>query len=96
MHMLPRTKCGNSILRKKAQKVPLKSIKTPKIQNLIKQMFYTMRRTHGVGLAAPQIGESLQIAVIEVKENPQYKKILPLKKTVIINTIQFNQTSLLF
>ena len=44
-----------------------------------------MSRTHGVGLAAPQIGKSLQIAVMEVKKNPKNKKILPLGKMAIIN-----------
>lgn len=32
-------------------------------------MFFTMRRASGVGLAAPQIGESVQLAVIEIKKN---------------------------
>jgi len=67
MKILPRTEFGNPILRKKAKKVPLDFLKTKKFKELIKQMIYTMRRTHGVGLAAPQIGESLSIAVLETR-----------------------------
>ena len=42
-------------------------IATDHIQSLIEHMRDTMRDAPGVGLAAPQIGESLQIAVIEDK-----------------------------
>lgn len=33
-------------------------------------MLYTMRRVGGVGLAAPQIGESLNLAVMEIRATP--------------------------
>ena len=45
-------------------------IATPEIQQLIELMRETMRRAPGVGLAAPQIGLSLQLAVIEDTVNP--------------------------
>ncbi|MBA4697200.1 MAG: peptide deformylase [Legionella sp.] len=38
-----------------------------KLQTLIDDMFETMYAAHGVGLAAPQIGVSLQVAVVDVK-----------------------------
>ena len=40
-------------------------IRSPSTQQLIEQMRDTMRAAPGVGLAAPQIGESIQLAVIE-------------------------------
>jgi peptide deformylase len=40
-------------------------IASPQIQELIELMRETMREAPGVGLAAPQIGESIQLAVIE-------------------------------
>src|SRR5262249_56351505 len=40
-------------------------IGSPRIQELIELMRDTMREAPGVGLAAPQIGESIQLAVIE-------------------------------
>jgi peptide deformylase len=58
---------GNPILRQKA--VPVKKI-TRKIQKLIKDMTQTMYEARGVGLAAPQIGISEQIVVIDVGDGP--------------------------
>jgi peptide deformylase len=46
---------------------------TPAIEKLIEDLFDTMREAHGVGLAAQQIGEAIQIAVIDItgiKERP--------------------------
>ncbi len=55
----------NEILRTKGEKIldPL----DPKIQALIPEMIGTMHAEKGVGLAAQQIGQALQIAVIEVE-----------------------------
>jgi peptide deformylase len=58
---------GNPVLRKVARQLTSEEIVTDMIQNLIGYMRETMRDAPGVGLAAPQIGESLQIAVIEDK-----------------------------
>jgi len=44
---------GDEILRKKCK--PVKEI-TPRIIDLIKDMFETMYEAYGVGLAAPQVG----------------------------------------
>ncbi len=85
MKILPRTQFGNPILRSKAKAVSLNFLKTPKGKKLIKAMIYTMRRSHGVGLAAPQIGESLQLAVMETrptKMRPNLKRKGPI---VIVN-----------
>jgi peptide deformylase len=46
---------------------------TPEIKNLIEDLFDTMRAARGVGLAAQQIGEAVQVAVIDItgiKERP--------------------------
>jgi peptide deformylase len=58
---------GNPVLRKVARRLTSEEILSDTIQNLIGYMRETMRDAPGVGLAAPQIGESLQIAVIEDK-----------------------------
>lgn len=81
---LPLTYFGNPILRKKAKKVPISEIKKASFQKLIRQMFSTMRKASGVGLAAPQIGKSIQLAVIEIKKTDIRSRV-PLKPTVIIN-----------
>jgi len=55
---------GEDILRKKAQNADLDD---PMLLNLIEDMFSTMRMANGSGLAAPQIGISKKIIVIEEK-----------------------------
>ena len=56
---------GDPVLRKKGRQLTKKEIRSPSIQQLIELMRETMREAPGVGLAAPQIGESIQLAVIE-------------------------------
>lgn len=56
---------GHPVLRKQARELSREEIRSQPIQQLIEWMRETMRDAPGVGLAAPQIGESLQIAVIE-------------------------------
>lgn len=85
MKRLPRTQFGDPILRKKAKQVPLKMFGSRSLEKLINEMFFTMRRVGGVGLAAPQIGESIKLAVIEIKKTPIRPEVVPLAPTVIIN-----------
>ncbi len=59
---------GNPILRIPAE--PVKNIQAPEIQRLIDDMIETMREYRGVGLAAPQVHRSLQIAVVEEEVKP--------------------------
>jgi peptide deformylase len=56
---------GDPVLRQRARELTRDEILSPYIQDLIARMRDTMREAPGVGLAAPQIGESLQLAVIE-------------------------------
>ena len=58
---------GNPVLRAVARALTKEEILKPETQALIRRMQATMRAAPGVGLAAPQIGESLQIIVIEDK-----------------------------
>jgi peptide deformylase len=56
---------GDPVLRRVARSISVEEIKSPATQDLIELMREIMRAAPGVGLAAPQIGESLQLAVIE-------------------------------
>jgi peptide deformylase len=68
MRPYPIAQVGNSILRKRAKAVPLELITTKTVQKLIDTMIKAMREAPGVGLAAPQIGVSLRIIVLEDTE----------------------------
>ena len=59
---------GDPVLRRVAQALTLGEILSGQIQQLIAEMKETMRGAPGVGLAAPQVGQPLQLAVIEDKE----------------------------
>jgi peptide deformylase len=65
---------GEPTLRATSSKLSKEQILSPSIQNLIEYMRETLRDAPGVGLAAPQVGESLQLAVIEDKA--EYHKAL--------------------
>jgi peptide deformylase len=59
---------GEPVLRQRARPLTVEEILSTPMQRLIEQMRDTMREAPGVGLAAPQIGQSLQLAVIEDRE----------------------------
>ena len=65
MSILKVSRLGHPVLRRKADSVTQKTLESPVIQTLIDNMIATMAEYHGVGLAAPQVHESLLIAVIE-------------------------------
>jgi peptide deformylase len=69
---------GNPVLREQARPLTLAEITSKEIQKLIKSMRSIMHDAPGVGLAAPQVGVSLQLAVIEDRE--EYHKDVPAEK----------------
>jgi peptide deformylase len=56
---------GDPVLRRPARPLAAEEIPTPFVQELIVSMRQTMHAAPGVGLAAPQVGESLQVVVME-------------------------------
>jgi peptide deformylase len=59
---------GEPVLRKRARALSTNEIRSKEIQRLIAEMKETMYAAPGVGLAAPQIGRNLQLAVIEDRQ----------------------------
>jgi peptide deformylase len=55
MAILKVARLGHPVLRTKAQPVPVPEIGSPRVQQLIDDMFETMREYQGIGLAAPQV-----------------------------------------
>lgn len=66
---------GDPVLRRQSRPLTKEEIKSPSLQHLIELMRDTMREAPGVGLAAPQIGEPIQLAVIE--DRADYLNDLP-------------------
>ncbi|MGC2660638.1 MAG: peptide deformylase [Bryobacteraceae bacterium] len=66
---------GEPVLRQQARELTRDEIRSRATQELIEWMRQTMYDAPGVGLAAPQVGLGLQIAVIEDK--PEYIRAVP-------------------
>jgi len=58
---------GDPVLRKKADKV---AKITPEIKQLIFDMGKSMKKAKGIGLAAPQVGKSIQLCLINTENGP--------------------------
>jgi peptide deformylase len=65
---------GNPLLREKSRKLKKNEFATPWLEQLISDMRETMQAAGGIGLAAPQIGEMVQVAIIEIEEGKKRYK----------------------
>ena len=63
--LLAIVQCGEPVLRRPADPVDPSALRTADLQQLILRMRATMHDASGVGLAAPQVGASIQLAVLE-------------------------------
>ena len=63
--VLPIVACGDPILRQAAEAVDPAALRTRELRTLIVRMKATMEDAPGVGLAAPQVGVPIQLAVLE-------------------------------
>ena len=61
---------GNPILREKAKEVT--DINEDRIQTLIDDLLIITKKSHGVGIAAPQIGVSYQVIIVASHPNIRY------------------------
>lgn len=85
MSILKVSRLGHPVIRTPAEAVPKESITRPEMQRFLDDMIETMHEYDGVGLAAPQVYVSKQIAVIEVQDNRRYPGEGPIPLTVLIN-----------
>jgi peptide deformylase len=77
---------GHPVLRQRAREISAAELATPEVQTLIDDLIDTKRAANGAGIAAPQVGEPLRIAVAEVVQpNPRYPYKPEIPLTVIVN-----------
>jgi peptide deformylase len=76
---------GHPAIRTPARAVDPAMIESPEFQHLLDDMVDTMREYNGVGLAAPQVHLSLQLAVLEVSHHPRYPEMPDVALTYLIN-----------
>lgn len=85
MAILKVSRLGHPVLRRVTEQVPLEVIARPEFQQFIDDMIETMHEYDGVGLAAPQVHVSQQVAVLEVTKHPRYPDAPSVPLTVLIN-----------
>jgi peptide deformylase len=64
---------------------PIDDFRSPGLRDLLVDMRDTMRALDGAGIAAPQIGVSLQVVIFGLEHNPRYPDAEPVPQTVLIN-----------
>ena len=69
---------GQPVLRKTAEEIDFKDY--PNLKELITNMFETLERSEGVGLAAPQVGLPIRLFIVDLdvisEDEPQYPVVL--------------------
>lgn len=84
MKILTIAEFGNKVLRQQARQLSTEEIKSQKIQQLIKNIRTTLTEQKlGVGLAAPQVGESVALSVIAVRPTKHRPQVEPLELVII-------------
>lgn len=78
-------KMGEAVLARQA--LPVTEFNTPELHALIADLFDTMHASNGVGIAAPQIGESLQVVIFGFDTSPRYPDEPAVPATVLINPV---------
>ena len=72
--ILPIYTYGQPVLRKETEEI---DADYPNLKQIIQDMWDTLGRSHGVGLAAPQVGLPIRLAIIDLdcisEEEPQYE-----------------------
>jgi peptide deformylase len=85
---LPIVAYGDPVLRKKASDI---NKEYPNLNQLIEDMFQTMYNAHGVGLAAPQVGLSIRLFIIDATPFAEDDERLKDFKKVFINARILNE-----
>lgn len=79
---------GHPLLREVARPLEPAELESSQLQVLLADMVDTLHDYGGIGLAAPQVGESLRLAIIEIDGGPtRYGELAPLPLTVFINPV---------
>lgn len=84
MAILKVSRMGHPVLRQPAREIPADRVDHPALQRLIDDMVETMADEQGIGLAAPQVFQSLRLVVLgDPQSDPEDPDAIPL--TVLVN-----------
>lgn len=85
MAVLDIVRMGHPVLRQRSEALPDSEISSDDIAQLVKDMVETLHASGGIGLAAPQVDRSIQLAVIEITECGRYGEIAAVPLTIFVN-----------
>jgi peptide deformylase len=81
MSILKVARMGHPVLRQRGRALDAAELRSPAVQQLIDDLIETMHEYHGVGLAAPQVHQSLRLFVALLDEEPDASTAA----TVVVN-----------
>ena len=76
---------GHPTLRRRARPLAPEEIGSAGIARLVDDMIDTLHHAGGIGLAAPQVNESVRLAIIEIGDGSRYGDIPTMPLTVFVN-----------
>jgi peptide deformylase len=77
---------GHPVLREVARPLSPDALGSDWLQRLVADMIDTLHDYGGIGLAAPQIGESVRLAIVEIEGGPtRYGDLPPVPLTAFVN-----------
>ena len=88
---MPIAQIGHPILRGGAENI--KTMDKEQIKTLISNMKFTVENMNGVGLAAPQVFQSLNLMIMSSKPNPRYPSAPYMPITVLANSLIVEKSS---
>lgn len=71
--------------RLRSQSRPVQSVDEPYLQRLIEDLLTTAAVRDGMGIAAPQVAENLQLFIVASRPNPRYPQAPTMEPTAMIN-----------
>ena len=74
---------GHPILRQISQ--PIQNFEHPLLQGLIEDLLEIAQSSNGVGIAAPQVSESLRLFIVASRPNPRYPTAPVMTPTAMLN-----------
>lgn len=90
MAVLRITKHGEPVLKKISAPVDYAALK-PELPKLLRGMWAAMNSVRGVGLAAPQIGLNIRLAVIDVRPEGKSQKLVLINPEIVALDGQINE-----
>lgn len=79
----------NPVLKAKAKVVKREDVTAPEMQKLVEDMLETMYAAPGIGLAAPQVGKSIRMVVIDTRPTDEKNKTIEEEMTELERQVKY-------